>query len=63
LPDLHPIALVALGTKVVCVVLALALGVLLLARRDSLPGRAAWVGLAAFGGIALCAAAVLRWSS
>ena len=63
LPDLHPIALGALGVKIACMALGLAFSIFLLARRDQAPGPTAWLGLAALATGALVAAAVLRWNS
>jgi hypothetical protein len=63
LADLHPIALGALGIKIACVVAGLILSVFPLSRTAVAVDRAAWLGLAASAALALCAAAVLRWSS
>jgi hypothetical protein len=63
LPDLHRIAVAALGIKIACVILGLALSVFLFARRDRAPGLLGWLTLACLAGLALIAAAVLRWNA
>lgn len=66
LPDIHGIAVVALGTKVASAILGVLLGGLYLrnARHWSEQARRnAWMGLALLGTVALTAAAFLRWFS
>lgn len=61
-PDLQAIGLTALLVKIGCVVAAVAWCLaLLLGWKPA--ARASWTALSAFAGIALSAAAVLRWAS
>jgi hypothetical protein len=64
LPDIHGIAVVALSVKIACAVAGFALSGLYLAR-DAVwteeKRQLAWTALLAFGAVALCAAAFLRW--
>ncbi|MEW5792463.1 MAG: hypothetical protein ACOY4L_03845 [Pseudomonadota bacterium] len=65
-PDIHGVAVVALGIKVVCAVLGFLLAAWYLASAAKWPeGRrlALWRGIGALGVIALTAAAFLRWFS
>lgn len=65
-PDLHSVALFALAVKMVCAAsgFSLALYYILKAKNWTENGRRlAWYALTGFGGIALTAAAFLRWFS
>ncbi|MBI4196142.1 MAG: hypothetical protein HY526_13810 [Betaproteobacteria bacterium] len=66
LPDIHGVAVFALGTKISCAVAGLALSLLVGLRGQALNEAQialAWRALAAFGVVALAAAAFLRWFS
>ena len=64
LPEISGVALIALFAKIICVTCGVALGILYLktATRWSVAGRMrGWLGMLALAGIALTAAAFLRW--
>ena len=64
LPEISGVALIALSTKIICVTCGVALGILFLktATRWSVAARMrGWLGMLALAGIALTAAAFLRW--
>jgi hypothetical protein len=66
-PDIHGLAIAALGVKVVCASLALLLAVAYLspigAAWSERACQRAWRALAGFGVVAITAAAFLRWFS
>lgn len=63
-PDIHGIAIAALGVKMTCAALGFALAAWqLYARPSAAPGRHAWLVLCSLGALALSSAAVLRWFS
>ncbi|MFZ2852563.1 MAG: hypothetical protein WAZ34_00440 [Rhodocyclaceae bacterium] len=65
-PDIHGIAIAALGVKLVCAasgVIVAAAYVGYASRWSAASRRRAWIGLAAFAATALSAAAFLRWFS
>lgn len=63
-PDIHGVAVAALGVKITCAALGLALaGWLTLVRPRAVSSQYAWLALFALGAAALSAAAVLRWFS
>ena len=64
LPQIHNLALAALGVKIVCAVLAIALlTISLLVRVEEASDKRVWASLAILGMTALTCAAVLRWFS
>jgi hypothetical protein len=63
LPQISGLAFIALCVKILCAALAIALAVLLLARKGAMPDRAALMSLTALGALALFSAAILRWFS
>lgn len=63
-PDIHGIAVAALGVKMACAALGFTLAAWqLFARPPAASGRQAWIALFALGALALSSAAVLRWFS
>lgn len=63
-PDIHGIAMAALGVKMVCAAAGFALAAWqLFVHHPVAPGRQAWVALFGLGTLALSSAAVLRWFS
>ncbi|OGT00888.1 MAG: hypothetical protein A3F73_00460 [Gallionellales bacterium RIFCSPLOWO2_12_FULL_59_22] len=63
-PDIHSIALAALGVKMLCAALGFVLAAWqLFARPAPMPRRRAWIILLFLGALALSSAAVLRWFS
>ncbi|MDH5692500.1 MAG: hypothetical protein OEZ47_05305 [Gammaproteobacteria bacterium] len=65
-PDLHATALVALIIKMICAASSIILSLLYVLKASSWTARGrhkVWHSLAGFGGIALTAAAFLRWFS
>jgi len=64
LPEIHHLALVALGVKIACAVLAIALlGFKLLGALEAASEKATLISLAGLGSTALTCAAILRWFS
>jgi hypothetical protein len=64
LPQLHSLAMVALGVKILCAVLAIFLLAMNLVMRVKTPlGNRTWISLTFFGFTALTCAAILRWFS
>jgi hypothetical protein len=64
LPEIHHLALVALGVKIACAVLAIALlGFKLLGGLEAASEKATLISLAGLGSTALTCAAILRWFS
>ena len=62
LPEIHHLALVALGVKIACAVLAIALlGFKLLGGLEAASDKATLISLAGLGSTALTCAAILRW--
>jgi hypothetical protein len=64
LPEISGVALIALFAKIICVACGVALGILYLktATRWSVAARLrGWLGMLVLAGIALTAAAFLRW--
>ncbi|MDO8463705.1 MAG: hypothetical protein Q7S46_00405 [Gallionella sp.] len=63
-PDIHGIAVIALGVKMVCAALGFTLAAWqLFAHPSAASGRHAWIALFVLGALALSSAAVLRWFS
>ncbi|MDH4235241.1 MAG: hypothetical protein OEV15_08930, partial [Gallionella sp.] len=63
-PDIHDIAVAALGVKMACAALGFALAAwLLFAHPSEAFNRRAWLVLFGLGALALSSAAVLRWFS
>ena len=65
-PDLHSIAQAALITKMICAASGLSLALFYIVSADNWSHKArhrAWHSLTGFGGVALTAAAFLRWFS
>ena len=63
-PDIHGIAVAALGVKMACAALGFILAAwLLFAHPSTSSSRRAWIALFVLGALALSSAAVLRWFS
>lgn len=62
-PDLSDVAVVALGTKILCTILGLVIAGFSLRFQRAGFHRRNWQGLATLGVVALTAAAFLRWFS
>lgn len=63
-PDIHGIAVAALGVKMACAALGFALAAWqLFAHPSAASGRHVWLALFVLGALALSSAAVLRWFS
>lgn len=63
-PDIHGIAVAALGVKMACAALGFSLTAWqLFAHPAAAPGRHIWLVLCGLGALALSSAAVLRWFS
>jgi hypothetical protein len=64
LPQIHSLAMVALGVKILCAVLAVSLLAIDLVARVKTPlGKRTWISLMGLGVTALTCAAILRWFS
>jgi hypothetical protein len=64
LPEIHHLALLALGIKIICAVLAIVLlTAKLLGRVEAMSDKAILTSLAGLGSTALTCAAILRWFS
>ncbi len=63
LPDIHGVALVALGIKVVCALVGMVLGLVFLRNRSGRKSFLPWSAQTALGFTALTAAGFLRWFS
>lgn len=63
-PDIHGIAVAALGVKMACAASGFALAAWqLFAHPSEMPSRPVWIVLFGLGALALSSAAVLRWFS
>ena len=63
-PDIHGIAVAALGVKIICAAFGFTLAAWqLFTHPSAVSGRHAWITLFILGALALSSAAVLRWFS